>query len=102
MSWKTGSEITNTCIEKRRISRQESFRKKNIRHIAIHTNDINFERFYHLSMKQVDKVIRKGDYYEMEIVDDGIFSDKPFKKEEIQSSIQINIDSILTDLPSFQ
>jgi hypothetical protein len=53
-------------------------------------------------MKQVDKVIRKGDYYEMEIVDDGIFSAKPFKKEEIQSSIQINIDSILTDLPSFQ
>lgn len=32
-------------------------------------------------MKQVDKVIRKGDYYEMEIVDDGIFSMKPYKKD---------------------
>jgi hypothetical protein len=32
-------------------------------------------------MKQVDKVIRKGDYYEMEVIDDGLFSIKSYKKE---------------------
>ena len=31
-------------------------------------------------MKQVDKVIKKGDYYEMEVVDDGLFSMKTYKK----------------------
>ena len=31
-------------------------------------------------MKQVDKVIKKGEYYEMEVVDDGLFSMKTYKK----------------------
>ena len=53
-------------------------------------------------MKQVDKVIRKGDYYEMEVVDDGLFSMKPYKKEEAQPTAAMNSDSIITTLPTFE
>ena len=52
-------------------------------------------------MKQVDKVIKKGDYYEMEVVDDGLLSMKPYKKEEMQSTIQSHHDNIITALPTF-
>lgn len=53
-------------------------------------------------MKQIDKIIRKGDYYEMEVVDDGIFSIKPQRREESQVNPSSTSENILTDLPAFQ
>jgi hypothetical protein len=31
-------------------------------------------------MKQTDRIIRKGDYYEMEVNEDGFYSNKTSKK----------------------
>lgn len=32
-------------------------------------------------MKQSERIIKKGDYYEMEIIEDGFYSSKVNKKE---------------------
>lgn len=53
-------------------------------------------------MKQVEKVIKKGDYYEMDVPDDGVYSTKTYKKEEPLSYAQTQSGSIITNLPSFK
>ena len=69
--------------------------------MAILPNDLFSDLNIIISMKQVDKIIKKGDYYEMEVVDDGIFSIKSYKKEESQVNPPLSSDNITTDLPAF-
>ena len=38
-------------------------------------------------MKQSEKIIKKGDYYEIEVIDDAFYSTKTSKKEESQINI---------------
>ena len=38
-------------------------------------------------MKQSQKIIKKGDYYEIEVIDDAFYTTKISKKEESQMSI---------------
>lgn len=52
-------------------------------------------------MKQADKVIRKGDYYEMEVVDDALSSMKPYKKEETSPHLPPPPENLISNLPLF-
>ena len=52
-------------------------------------------------IKQSERIIKKGDYYEMEVVEDGFYSSKLSKKEESQLIVASSADNIVTELPSF-
>lgn len=47
-------------------------------------------------MKPSERIIRKGDYYEMEVIEDGFYSNKMSKKEESQTAIQQSNENIVT------
>ena len=38
----------------------------------------------------------------MQVLDDGLFSMKPYKKQESQIHIQANADNLVTNLPTFK
>jgi len=53
-------------------------------------------------MKQSERIIKKGDYYEIEVVEDTFSTSKISKKDESQTSLPAASDCIVTaELPSF-
>ena len=52
-------------------------------------------------MKQSQKIIKKGDYYEIEVIDDAFYTTKISKKEESQMSIAPSNENIIAEMPSY-
>jgi hypothetical protein len=53
-------------------------------------------------MKQVERVIKRGDYYEIEVIEDAFSNTKTSRKEESQISIPPPSENIQVELPSYR
>jgi hypothetical protein len=53
-------------------------------------------------MKQVERVIKRGEYYEIEVTEDAFTTSKTSRKEESQISIPIASENINVELPSYK